>query len=190
LFTAAFAQEWAVAESEAKNFSAARQLFGRALALNPRHVPALAALARSEGMAGQLQAARNLYARALQVRMQQLGSITNESTAFASWNAAVCASNLHGWSLVQVEPGNVRTYCALAALERKCGHLKAARLHLQTALGLEPRNPVALQVSGAFIVQQEQPHILHPLLGVSKRYKPMPDGDLQGSLRIGSLRFF
>ncbi len=60
-------QEWAVAESNAKNFGAARELFGRALALNPRHVPALTALARCEAMAGHLQAARNLYSRALQV---------------------------------------------------------------------------------------------------------------------------
>lgn len=63
-------QEWAVAETRAKNFKAARDIFARALALNPRHVPALAACAHCEGLAGQTNAARNLYARALQVTLQ------------------------------------------------------------------------------------------------------------------------
>ena len=60
-------QEWAVAETRARHFKAARDIFARALALNPRHVPALAACAYCEGLAGQTNAARNLYARALQV---------------------------------------------------------------------------------------------------------------------------
>lgn len=60
-------QEWAVAQARVKNFKAARALFIRALALNPRHVPALAAWADAERSAGAVQAARNLYARALQV---------------------------------------------------------------------------------------------------------------------------
>lgn len=74
-------QEWAVAESRAKNFTAARELFGRALALNPRHVPALTALAQTEACAGQLQAARNLYARALQVSSPAWRSIDCRSQA-------------------------------------------------------------------------------------------------------------
>jgi len=60
-------QEWAVAEMRARNFNVARDMFVRALALNPRHVPALAACAQCEGLVGHLNAARNLYARALQV---------------------------------------------------------------------------------------------------------------------------
>lgn len=56
-----------MAEMRARNFNGARDMFTRALALNPRHVPALAACAQCEGLAGRLNAARNLYARALQV---------------------------------------------------------------------------------------------------------------------------
>lgn len=60
-------QEWAVAETRRKNFPEARRLFMKALALNPRHVPAIGGLAHAEFQAGELHCARNLYARALQV---------------------------------------------------------------------------------------------------------------------------
>jgi hypothetical protein len=46
----------------------------------------------------------------------------------------------------QIDPGNVRTLCALATLERRAGHHKAARVHLRHALQLQPSNPAALQV--------------------------------------------
>ena len=62
-----YAQEWAVAETRQKNFSEARKLFTKALALNPRHIPAIGGLAHAEFQAGELHCARNLYARALQV---------------------------------------------------------------------------------------------------------------------------
>ena len=61
-------QEWAVAEARASNFPEARRLFLKALALNPRHIPAIGGLAHAESLAGNLHSARNLYARALQVR--------------------------------------------------------------------------------------------------------------------------
>ena len=60
-------QEWAVAETRQKNFPEARRLFMKALALNPRHIPAIGGLAHAESQAGELHSARNLYARALQV---------------------------------------------------------------------------------------------------------------------------
>ena len=56
-----------MAETRQKNFPEARRLFMKALALNPRHVPAIGGLAHAEFQAGELRSARNLYARALQV---------------------------------------------------------------------------------------------------------------------------
>ena len=53
-----------------KNFSEARRLFIKALALNPRHIPAIGGLAYAESLAGNLHSARNFYARALQVRVR------------------------------------------------------------------------------------------------------------------------
>ena len=57
-----------MAEARASNFPEARRLFLKALALNPRHIPAIGGLAHAESLAGNLHSARNLYARALQVR--------------------------------------------------------------------------------------------------------------------------
>ena len=57
-----------MAEARAKNFPEARRLFIKALALNPRHIPAIGGLAHAESLAGNLHSARNLYARALKVR--------------------------------------------------------------------------------------------------------------------------
>ncbi len=56
-----------MAETRQKNFPEARRLFMKALALNPRHIPAIGGLAHAEFQAGELHSARNLYARALQV---------------------------------------------------------------------------------------------------------------------------
>ena len=56
-----------MAEARASNFPEARKLFIKALALNPRHIPAIGGLAHAESLAGNLHSARNLYARALQV---------------------------------------------------------------------------------------------------------------------------
>ena len=58
-----------MAEARANNFPEARRLFIKALALNPRHIPAIGGLAHAESLAGNLHSARNLYARALQVRV-------------------------------------------------------------------------------------------------------------------------
>ena len=57
-----------MAEARANNLPEARRLFIKALALNPRHIPAIGGLAHAESLAGNLHSARNLYARALQVR--------------------------------------------------------------------------------------------------------------------------
>ena len=46
-----------------------------------------------------------------------------------------------------MNPNHVKTLCALATLERRCNHHKAAKVHLRKALGLQPTNPVALRVS-------------------------------------------
>ena len=59
-----------MAEARAKNFPEARRLFIKALALNPRHIPAIGGLAHAESLAGNLHSARNLYARALKVRVR------------------------------------------------------------------------------------------------------------------------
>lgn len=50
---------------------------------------------------------------------------------------------------MQVNPNHVRTLCALATLERRSKHFKAAKVYLSRALALEPTNPVALRVSAA-----------------------------------------
>lgn len=50
-------------------------------------------------------------------------------------------------SAVQVNPNHVKTLCALATLERRSKHFKAAKVYLSRALALEPTNPVALRVS-------------------------------------------
>lgn len=50
---------------------------------------------------------------------------------------------------MQVNPNHVKTLCALATLERRSGHHKAAKVHLRNALALQPTNPVALRVSSA-----------------------------------------
>ena len=47
---------------------------------------------------------------------------------------------------MQVDPNHVRTLCALATLERRSSHPKAAKAHLRKALSLQPTNPVALRV--------------------------------------------
>ena len=44
-----------MAHAKARNHGAARELFIRALALNPRHVPAMAAWAEAERCAGAVQ---------------------------------------------------------------------------------------------------------------------------------------
>ena len=41
----------------------------------------------------------------------------------------------------------MKTLCALATLERRSNHHKAAKVHLRKALALQPTNPVALRVS-------------------------------------------
>lgn len=106
----------------AENFKAARDMFARALALNPRDVPALAACAHCEGLAGQTNAARNLYARALQVTLQ-LAAISccllrelpqeakSDSFGNTLWSAGMLdfcgpgwkyASNEHAWGTLLI----------------------------------------------------------------------------------------
>ena len=70
-----------MAEARAHNFTEARRLFIRALALNPRHIPAIGGLAHAEALAGNLHSARNLYARALQVRARLQFGIVPMPTA-------------------------------------------------------------------------------------------------------------
>ena len=50
---------------------------------------------------------------------------------------------------MQVDPNHVKTLCALATLERRSNHPKAAKAHLRKALSLQPTNPVALRVQPA-----------------------------------------
>lgn len=57
--------------------------------------------------------------------------------------------------VVQIDPGSVRTLCALATLERRAGHHKAARVHLRHALHLQPSNPAALQVGHGALVAHD-----------------------------------
>lgn len=58
-----------------------------------------------------------------------------------------------------MNPNHVKTLCALATLERRSDHHKAAKVHLRKALVLQPTNPVALRVRSAplqsFIAQPE-----------------------------------
>ena len=110
------------------------------------------------------QAARNLYARALQVRnnkahccdsLVHTAKSTHAQHVMLSLAPLACAGHVlqsaltHGLpacARAQIDPGNVRTLCAVATLERRCGHHKAARMHLRAALELQPDNPAALQV--------------------------------------------
>ncbi len=93
------------------------------------------------------------------VRAGAAGALTPHPACDATVCRAVASSTFHyAWHVVhghrqkerlpraQIDPGNVRTLCAVATLERKCGHHKAARMHLRAALELQPDNPAALQV--------------------------------------------
>ena len=95
------AQEWAVAQARVRNYRAARELFIKALALNPRHVPALAAWAEAERCAGQVQAARNLFARAVQARTHASCSGTPSGKGTSGTGTAACMRNMRHVPFIQ-----------------------------------------------------------------------------------------